>query len=79
MHADTNIEGEGCRQCDKLETSLEREHRRYIDASRRADDRRVAILRLKDGLKTIADGEFGTIEEVINFANTLLLSEDTSR
>lgn len=36
---------------------------------------REQVDRLRDGLKTIADGEFGTIEEAINFANTLLLSE----
>lgn len=34
------------------------------------------IKRLKDGLQTIADGELGTIEEAMNFANTLLLSSE---
>ena len=60
------------------DTRLEREHRRYIDASRLADNRRVEVLRLKDGLKTIADGELGSIEEAINFANTLLFSPPSS-
>lgn len=36
---------------------------------------REKVERLTDGLRTIASGELATIEEAMNYANTLVLSE----
>lgn len=56
QEADTNIEGSGCAQCDKLERDLEREHRRYLDASRIADDRRKELVAARARILQLENG-----------------------
>lgn len=38
------------------------------------DEARAEVLRLLDVLRTIANGELGSVEECISFANTAVLS-----
>lgn len=48
MHADTNIEGEGCRSCDRLERDLER-----------ADAKIKEISSKLDGVLDVVRGDWG--------------------